>query len=60
MDFKGYIADKINEAMEIVFGQTMEGVAGFLETPRIPRWRFRLSVLQAVQDPAHGPARDRG
>ena len=33
MDFKGYIADKINEAMEIVFGQTMEGVAGFLETP---------------------------
>ena len=36
MDFKGYIADKINEAMEIVFGQTMEGVAGFLETPPNP------------------------
>ncbi len=36
MDFKGYIADKINEAMEIVFGQTIEGVAGFLETPPNP------------------------
>lgn len=36
MDFKGYIADKINEAMEIVFGQTMEGIAGFLETPPNP------------------------
>ena len=36
MDFKGYIADKINEAMEVVFGQTMEGVAGFLETPPNP------------------------
>lgn len=36
MDFKGYITDKINEAMEIVFGQTMEGVAGFLETPPNP------------------------
>ena len=36
MDFKGYIADKIDEAMEIVFGQTMEGVAGFLETPPNP------------------------
>ena len=36
MDFKGYIADKINEVMEIVFGQTMEGVAGFLETPPNP------------------------
>ena len=36
MDFKGYIADKINEAIEIVFGQTMEGVAGFLETPPNP------------------------
>ena len=36
MDFKEYIADKINEAMEIVFGQTMEGVAGFLETPPNP------------------------
>ena len=36
MDFKGYIADKINEAMKIVFGQTMEGVAGFLETPPNP------------------------
>ena len=36
MDFKGYIADKINEAMEIVFDQTMEGVAGFLETPPNP------------------------
>lgn len=36
MDFKGYIADKINEATEIVFGQTMEGVAGFLETPPNP------------------------
>ena len=36
MDFKGYIADKINEAMEIVFGQIMEGVAGFLETPPNP------------------------
>lgn len=36
MDFKGYITDKINEAMEIVFGQTMEGVASFLETPPNP------------------------
>ena len=36
MDFKGYIADKINEAMEIVFGQTMESVDGFLETQPNP------------------------
>ena len=36
MDFKGYIAVFINEAMEIVFGQTMEGVAGFLGTPPSP------------------------
>ena len=40
MDFKGYIADKINEAMEIVFGQTMEGVAGFLETPPNPEMGY--------------------
>ena len=36
MEFKGYIAGKINEAMEIVFGQNVEGLESFLETPPNP------------------------
>ena len=58
MDFKGYIADKINEAMEIVFGQTMEGVAGFLETPPNPEMGdfafpcFKLSKTLRMGPPA--------
>ena len=36
MEFKGYIAQKITEAMEIVFGQTVEGVESFIETPPNP------------------------
>lgn len=36
MEFKEYIAGKITEAMEIVFGQSVEGVEGFLETPPNP------------------------
>ena len=36
MEFKEYIAGKITEAMEIVFGQSVDGVEGFLETPPNP------------------------
>ena len=36
MKFKEYIAGKITEAMEIVFGQSVDGVEGFLETPPNP------------------------
>ena len=36
MEFKEYIAGRITEAMEIVFGQSVDGVEGFLETPPNP------------------------
>ena len=56
MDFKGYIADKINEAMEIVFGQTMEGVAGFLETPPNPEMGdFAFPCLKLSKTLRMGP-----
>ena len=36
MEFKEYIAGKITEAMGIAFGQSVEGVESFLETPPNP------------------------
>lgn len=58
MEFKEYIAGKITEAMEIIFGQSVEGVEGFLETPPNPDMGdfafpcFKLSRLLRMGPPA--------
>ena len=58
MEFKEYLADHIAEAMEIVFGQTVPGIAGFLETPPNPEMGdfafpcFRLSKTLRMAPPA--------
>lgn len=58
MEFKEYIAGKITEAMEIIFGQSVEGVEGFLETPPNPDMGdfafpcFKLSKMLRMGPPA--------
>lgn len=58
MEFKEYIAGKITEAMEVIFGQSVEGVEGFLETPPNPDMGdfafpcFKLSKMLRMGPPA--------
>ena len=58
MEFKKYIADKITETMEIVFGQVAEGVESFIEVPPNPDMGdfafpcFRLSKTLRMAPPA--------
>ena len=52
MEFKEYLAGKLDEAMRAAFGQSIEGLAGFLETPPNPEMGdfafpcFKLSKTQ--------------
>ncbi len=58
MEFKEYLAGKLDEAMRAAFGQSIEGLAGFLETPPNPEMGdfafpcFKLSKTLRMGPPA--------